>query len=71
MATRIPELLSSYTMQIHRVPKLIRNSIQEQYKIIIKTVKQILKRCGKRLTESLTKIRNLQCFPASAKMGKS
>ena len=71
IATRIPEMWSSYTKQRNRVTKLIRNSIQDQYKEIIEGSKGILKRCGKLSTESLTKINNRRCFPTLIKIGKS
>ena len=39
IATRIPELWSSYTKQGNRVTKLIRNSVQDQYKAIVENSK--------------------------------
>ena len=55
MATCIPELLSSYTVQIHRVPKLKRNSIQEQCKVIIKNSKADTKKMWKTINRVFNK----------------
>ena len=39
IATRIPEMCSSYAKQRSRVTKLIRNAIQDQYKEIVEKSK--------------------------------
>ena len=55
IATRIPEMWSSYTKQRNRVTKLIRNSIQDQYKEIIEGSKGNPKKMWKAINRVLNK----------------
>ena len=71
IATRIPDLWFSHTKHRNRVAKLKRHSVQYQYKVIVENSKGDPKKMRKKLTESLTKIHNLWCFPTSTKIGES
>ena len=59
IATRIPELWSSYTKQRNRLTKLIRNYIQDQYKVIVKNSKRDSEKIWKTINRILNK--DTQC----------
>ena len=55
VATRVTELWSSYTKQRNRVTKLIRKSIQDQYKAIVENSKRDPRKMWKTINRILNK----------------
>ena len=60
IGTRISELWSSYTKRSNRVTKLVRNSFQDQYKVIVENSKVDAKKMWKTVNKVLTRIHNLR-----------
>ena len=70
IATRIPEMWSSYAKQRNRVTKLIRNAIQDQFKEIVENSKGGPEKMWKTLTKSLTEICKSTVLSNSCEGGK-